>query len=173
MTCGPLPQLLLHLATRFGFLFSTCSFPPILFSKSYRQPPLSLLCSPTYLICVHLLPDMLCHKTVNYLICLLPFSLHYCTDSPLLRYYFHCLRCQYSISPFRLSALLSYASFAPHPGSRSFPRLFGWDFLPGCVTFGNCWSNSPPQPVTGRRREGARDTGWRNEGGKDQFEWMR
>lgn len=56
---------------------------------------------------------------------------------------------------------------------RSFPRHFGWEFSPGCVTFENCWSNSPPQPITGWQWERERDTGWRNEGDRDHFEWMR
>lgn len=49
----------------------------------------ALFSSLTYLICIHLLPDRMCHRTTNYLICLLPlllpFSiplLHYLPSSP-------------------------------------------------------------------------------------------
>lgn len=40
--------------------------------------------SPTYLICIHLLSDLLCRKTANYLICLFPPSFH--LFSPLMNY---------------------------------------------------------------------------------------
>lgn len=63
------------------------SSPPLssfLFSSS-APALLHLFSSTTYLICIHLLPDRMCHRTTNYLICLLPVFL------PLLRLFFSSL----------------------------------------------------------------------------------
>lgn len=55
------------------FLALISSFPPILFLFSSSSPSLlPSFISPAYLICIHLLTDLLCHKTANYLICPLP-----------------------------------------------------------------------------------------------------
>lgn len=119
-----LPQFLhpyLHPSPAYSF-FSLLifSFPPFfLFSSS---PPARF---PTYLICIHLLPDLLCHKTANYLTSLFSLHcsisfLHYCAAFPSL--------CSSNLLPclrrlhIQLSSLLLMQHFLLY-SSPSFPSL--------------------------------------------------
>lgn len=82
------------------------SSPPSSSSSSWFPTTLCslpLFSSPTYLICIHLLPDQMCHRTTNYLICLLPLFL------PLLH-----------LSS--ITALPSPAAFSLSPPSHLFPH---------------------------------------------------
>lgn len=112
------------------------------------SPPSSFI-SPAYLICIHLLTDLLCHKTANYLICLLPVSPPITSLPPT-----SVLASPYSLHRLPLCPPSPREVFPPCPACSTPPpsppcslgsladsfRLVVWPLK-------NCWSNSAAHPI--------------------------
>lgn len=165
------------------------SSPPSSSSSSSLFP--TTLCSlprfssPTYLICIHLLPDQMCHRTTNYLICLLPLSLpllhlsppllHYLLLRPFLKPSFPPIPAS-SPPPDNLSRSLLPSSSLPqsHPCLPRSLRTLAETFCLILWPLKNCWSNSAAHPIIVDRGRGkGRDEGRkiRSEGVGWNTEW--
>lgn len=149
--------------TSLSLLSSPHFLPSFSFSHHHLPAFLPSFISPAYLICIHLLTDLLCHKTANYLICLLPLFPSITSLPPTSVFASHLL------STVSLSVLHLLVKFFPSCPACSLPppsppcslgsladsfRLVVWPLK-------NRWSNSAAHPIRndseGRKAE--RDEG--------------